>query len=236
MAPARIRDDQRRISGYAAYYEPLLPAPVLARQARRLRYEAFLAERSDPRAAEALFRQAIERFVDAFLVDRAGHAQCFTEAHVIGRHVAETFECPMTSSEDGYWTVPCGVLALHQRLGLSFAGPTLGRCSGAEPTTSTATIFRAPGTTASTATAGSHGRAREISLVQFPEDPRCYRVQTARTPRELREARGRPLRRGEVPICTHCVECEAVERGPRVDDVDQSLWPPVLEHDETAGD
>lgn len=226
MARARLNEDEARISGPVAYQEPLLPAPVLARKARRLRYEGMMAERADARRAEDLYRQAIERFVDAFLVDRAGHADCFTQAHLLGRHVAERFGCTMTASDDGYWQVDCGVLALHQRLGMSYSGLTLARCSvcGARDLG----CDHAPGKWYD----GVHCHRiveevslREISLVPFPEDPRCYRVTAARGPREIREARGRPLRRGEVPLCTHCTSCDGAVRGPRVDDIDQSLWP-----------
>jgi hypothetical protein len=101
VARKRVRDDEVRLSGYFVYYEPLRPAPVLARRARRVRYEAGMAERSGDSRAEQLYREAIERFVDAFLVDRAGHAACFTDAHVIGRYVAERYGCPMTDAGDG---------------------------------------------------------------------------------------------------------------------------------------
>lgn len=227
MARKRVRDDEVRLSGYFVYYEPLRPAPVLARRARRVRYEAGMAERSGDSRAEHLYREAIERFVDAFLVDRAGHAACFTDAHVIGRYVAERYGCPMTDAGDGYWTTGCGVLALHRRLGASWAGTTVGRCSvcGAGDLE----CDHVPGRWYD----GVHCHRivhevdlREISLVPFPDDPRTYRVEVARTPREIRAARGRPLRRGEVPLCTHCTEgCDGADRGPHEEDVDQSLWP-----------
>src|SRR3954468_23829298 len=129
MARKRVIDEEARLSGYFVYYEPLRPASVLVQRARRLRYEAGVAERLGDQRAEQLYREAIERFVDAFLVDRAGHAACFTDAHVIGRYVAERYGCPMTDAGDGYWTTGCGVLALHRRLGASSAGTTVGRCS-----------------------------------------------------------------------------------------------------------
>lgn len=65
-----------------------------------------------------------------------------------------------------------------------------------------------------------------ISLVPSPDDPRTYRMEVARTPREIRAARGRSLRRGEVPFRTHCTEgCDGADRGPRDEDIDQSLSP-----------
>jgi hypothetical protein len=227
MAGARL-NETGRIAGNFAFYEPLLPAAVFARDAKRLRCMAFVTERTNAAGAEALFRRAVERFVDAFLVDRMGHASCFTDAHALGRHLAERYGCPMQSSDDGHWTVSCGVLALHQRFGLSFAGPTLGRCSvcGADdfecdhlPTESYAGVYCYREV--------YKVDLREVSVVQFPDDPRCYRLQLARTPQEVREKRGRPLRRGEVPICTHCTDCRAIESGPSREDLDQSLWPSI---------
>lgn len=226
VARQRVRDDETRLSGYAVYHEPLRPAPVLCRQARRLRYEAHMAERmGDPRA-EQLYRAAIERFVDAFLVDRAGHAACFADAHVVGRHVAERYGCRMKEAGDGYWTVGCGVLALHRRLGASWAGPTVGRCSvcGAGDLE----CDHVPGRWYEGVRCHRlvyEVDLREVSLVSLPDDPRTYRIEVALTPREIRAARGRPLRRGEVPLCTHCTEaCDGADRGPRDADVDQSLW------------
>lgn len=227
VARPRVNDDETRISGHVVYYVPLWPAPVLARRARRLRYEAGMAERAEDPRAERLYREAIERFVDAFLVDRAGHVACFTDAHAIGRHLAARYGCPMNAAGDGYWTVGCGVLALHRRLGASWAGPTLTRCSvcGAGDLE----CDHLPGRWYDGVhchrvvyVAGLH----DISLVPFPDDPRTYRVEVARTPREILAAQGRPLRRGEVPLCTHCTEgCEGADRGPAEEDVDQSLWP-----------
>src|SRR5262245_18258143 len=129
MARRLVSDDEVRLTGHFVYYEPLQPAPVLARRARRARYEAGMAERRNDPHAERLYREAIESFVDAFLVDRAGHAACFTDAHAVGRHVATRYGCPMNTGGDGYWTTGCGVLALHRRLGASWAGTTVGSCS-----------------------------------------------------------------------------------------------------------
>ena len=226
-----MKDNEVRLSGYAAYYEPLRAAPVLDRQARRLRYEAGMAERVGDPCAEQLYREAMERFVDAFLVDRAGHASCFTEAHRIGRHVAGRYGCPMKDVGDGYWTTGCGVLALHRRLGASWAGPTVGHCSicGAGDLE----CDHVPGHWYD----GVHchrivykADLLDISLVPFPDDPRTYRMEIARTPREIRAARERPLRRGEIPLCTHCTQgCDGANRGPSEEDVNQSLWPTLGE-------
>ena len=219
--------DELRISGHTAYFEPLMPAAVYARQARRLRYEARFAERVDGGGAERRYRESLERFVDAFLVDRVGHAACFTEAHAVGRHVAERYGCPMSDAGDGYWTTACGVLALHRRLGMSWAGPSLGHCSICG--SGDLECEHLPGSSYD----GRHCYRvvheidlRDVSLVTFPDDPRTYRVEAARTPREVRIARGRRLRAHETPICTHCTAgCQGAVTGPRDDDIDQSLWP-----------
>lgn len=133
----------------------------------------------------------------------------------------------MTDEEgDGYWTTGCGVLALHRRLGASWGGPTLGRCSvcGADDLE----CDHVPGRRYDDVHCHRivyEATLREISLAPFPDDPRTYRIEIASTPREIRAARGRPLRRGEVPLCTHCTEsCDGADRGPRMEDVDQSLW------------
>ena len=63
MARKHVRDDEVRLSGNVIYHEPLRPAAVLARRARRLRYEADMAEQAGDPRAERLYREAIERFV-----------------------------------------------------------------------------------------------------------------------------------------------------------------------------
>jgi hypothetical protein len=188
-----------------------------------------MAERARDGRAEQLYREAIEHFVDAFLVDRVGHTACFTDAHAIGRYVTDRYGCPMKDAGNGYWNTGCGVLALHRRLGTSWGGPTIGHCSvcGAGDLE----CDHVPGRWYD----GVHchrivheAGLREISLVPFPEDPRTYRTEIAATPHEIRAARGRPLLRGEVPLCTHCTSCDAADRGPCEEDIDQSLWPAEL--------
>jgi hypothetical protein len=229
-----VSDDEVRLSGHAVYFEPLRPAPILGQRARRLRYEAVMAERTGDPGAEQRYREAVERFVDAFLVDRVGHAACFTDAHAIGRHLADRYGCPMKDIGDGYWITGCGVLALHRRLGASWAGPTLGRCSvcGAGDLG----CDHLPGHWYD----GVHCHRvvhqvdlRDISLVPFPDDPRTYRMEVARTPREIRAELGRPLAHGELPRCTHCSDgCHGALRGPREEDIDQSLWPTRRPHED----
>jgi hypothetical protein len=223
------REDERPVLvGRFVYYEPLLPAAVLARQARRLRMRAQLAERLGDVDAHPIYRAAIERFVDAFLVDRPGEVDCFTEAHLLGRYLEERFGCPMQLSDDGdYWTVECGVPALHSRFGSSYGGANLGRCSlcGADDFQ----CDHVPGRF-------YDGRRcyrevyevnlDEVSVVQSPEDSRTYRLQIATPMSAVLEARGRPLLPSEVPMCTHCTECPGADRGPTEEDIDPSLWPP----------
>jgi hypothetical protein len=221
------RRDQRFLSGTAVYYEPLMPAAQYVKRARRARYEAILAEDRDPQSAEHWYREAIERFVDAFLVDRAGFAWCFTEAHRIGAHVRATYECRVSREENG-WQRRCGVLALHQRVGLSIAGASTGTCSlcGARD-------FECDHVPGRVYDGRVYVRAvadfdlREISLVQFPNDLRCYGVQPTIPFAEMDERLGRRLRNNEYPICDHCLSCYGSTGGPATDDVDQTLWEPL---------
>ena len=75
-------DGPRIISGYVAYFEPLRPPDELTAEAEELVEKASTVE---PHLAESLQRTALERLVDAFLVDRRGHAECFSAAHLLGR-------------------------------------------------------------------------------------------------------------------------------------------------------
>jgi hypothetical protein len=75
-------DEERIISGYVAYFEPLRPPDELIGEAGGFIEKAAAAE---TRLAESLQRSGLERLVDAFLVDRRGHAECFSAAHLLGR-------------------------------------------------------------------------------------------------------------------------------------------------------
>jgi hypothetical protein len=212
--------------GIVAYYEPR-PHPKLARRrAKRLGLSAQIALGHAAKDAEQIGRTAVEHLVDAFLLDREGCADCFADAHRLGRELERRFGCPMTLDDAGqHWSTDCGVLALHQRLGWSPGGPTLGECSicGAHDFE----CDHVPGERYD----GQHcyriiveWDLREISLVSFPNDPRCYRVVTGHPVRVVEQARGHPLLPGERPTCTHCRDCYGAA-GPTAEDVDQSLWP-----------
>jgi hypothetical protein len=211
------------LEGRAAFYGPRHPARQYAAMGREALDGARAVERDQ---IEALLRVAVEHLVDAFLLDRGGHAWCFVEAHAIGRRLSQEFGCTLHLDEHGTWGRACGVPALHARLGLSFAGATRGRCSlcGAGDLQ----CDHVPGSCYG-------GRLcvrivdrvdlQEISVVQFPEDPRCYRLSRRLGAEEVEAAFGGPLPRGVAPLCTHCQDCQAVERGPAPEDLDQGLWP-----------
>lgn len=223
-------DRRLGIQGFAAWYEPVLSPSESARQGRALRAEALRALGAGQRVeAEKLARKAIERLVDAFLFDREGHRTCFNEAHELGQAVAKIFGCPLKASADGeFWSRNCGISALHQQVGFSRAGTSLGRCS----------ICGARDLECDHVRGEIYDGRRcfreiyamtlpEISLVQFPEDPRCYRVQIPHSREQIEAAFDPSLPEDARPVCTHCLDCEAVKIGATDYDVDQSRWTPV---------
>lgn len=228
------RRDHLILSGTAVYYEPLMTAAAYVKRARRARYEAMLIEERDRESAERWYREAIERFVDAFLVDRVGFEWCFTEAHRIGAYVRATYECPVSREESG-WRRRCGVLALHQRVGLSIAGTSTGTCSlcGAGDFDCDHVPGRLYGDQHCVRGVADFD-LREISLVQFPDDPRCYRVETIIPFAEMDERLGHRLKHNEYPICDHCLSCSGSTEGPAAEDVDQTLWEPLPSDSVTA--
>lgn len=218
------------IGGRVISYEPMLPASACAKQGRRLRHEADWAMRDGRREeAQRLYRRAIELLVDAFLIDRAGHRLCFAEAHRVGALVREHFGCPLVSHDEGeHWSVDCGILALHQRLGTSFAAPTRGRCSicGADDLG----CLHVPGKTYADQRCVRiiyDVDLREVHLVAIPKDPRCYRTQVLRSREEIETAYGGPLPSVVRAECTHCAECYGTSDGARPEDVDRRLWPDI---------
>lgn len=215
------------LSGSAVFYEPLMTGSGYVKRARRARYEAIQAEQHAPESAERWYREAIERFVDAFLVDRVGFAWCFTEAHRLGAYVRNAYECPVSREQKG-WIRRCGVLALHQRVGMSIAGTSRGTCSlcGAGDFECEHVPGRLYGGQRCIRNVDDHD-LREISLVQFPADPRCYRVQTTIPFSEMNQRLGHKLREGEYPICDHCLTCYGGIDGPSIEDVDQTMWEPL---------
>jgi hypothetical protein len=211
--------------GSVSYADKRVPAAHAAAAARRLVGEARQAQArgDDP---EPLLRQAIEAHVDAFLLDRHGQADCFAHAHAIGRALAGRSRCALSSDDAETWGRNCGVLALHNRLGLSMARTTRGRCSICD-----APDFgceHVPGATYDGEPCVRQAEVvgiKEVSIVQFPEDPRCYRLFVRTHNAEVERRFGGPLPQGVVPVCTHCLECRGVEDGPSPEDMDQSLWP-----------
>lgn len=107
------------------------PKPRTARVAglQALR-EAVAMLPSAPDTAEHLFRESIERFVDAFLLDRRGNRDLFALAHTTGALVERTFGCaPKLNDAGDKFENLCGVLALHSRIGFSPAIRSRGHCS-----------------------------------------------------------------------------------------------------------
>jgi hypothetical protein len=64
----------------------------------------------------------------------------------------------------------------------------------------------------------------EVSLVPFPEDPRCYRVDVLHSLSGIEDSIGEALPPGATPTCVHCEQCPGASTGPNADDVDQTLW------------
>jgi hypothetical protein len=222
-----MTDGDIRFQARVATFEPAVAPSLLVEHGHKLEAEAGRAlEAGQQLDAERRYRQAIERFVDAFLLDRNGQRQSFTEAHRLGRLVQEHFACPLKSDDGEWWSSGCGVLALHQRVGASFGGVTKGRCSicGAEDLG----CLHVPGYRY-----GDEQCIRivyeadvvEVSLVQFPEDPRCYRVEFLYSLAQLEKANpGHPSAKKARPVCNHCAGCSGADDGPTDEDVDQSSW------------
>lgn len=221
-------DPSVQIQGRAISYEPVLSPAEYARLGRARRADALQALTAGRRReAETLAREAIEHLVDAFLFDRKGHRACFAEAHELGRVVARILGCPMKLSKDGEsWASNCGVSALHARFGTSHAGTSLSLCS----------ICGAGDLECDHIRGTFYDGQRchrviyemtlpEISLVRFPDDPRCYRLEIPHSREKVEAAFGGPLPANVTPVCTHCIDCDAAENGAQDDDIDQSLWP-----------
>jgi hypothetical protein len=117
------------VSGIAAYRHAPPPPKVQRRIANRAAFEAHLLLRGDPTQAEPALRRAIELLVDAFLLDRAGNADCFSRAHRLGSEAEHRFGCSSRQDEHGNWVNECGVLALHSRVGQSVGGVIHTECS-----------------------------------------------------------------------------------------------------------
>lgn len=214
--------DAHVISGYVAYFEPLRSPDELRADAAELIERATAAA---PRRAESLQRLALERLVDAFLIDRRGHTECFADAHLLGREILRRFGCPFTfDAERQAWILRCGVLALHSRVGSSPGGPTIGACSICG-----AADFECDHINGEVYDGERCYRLitrfdiKEISLTPRPHDPRCYRLDTVISAREVERRRGRPLAAGESPVCEHCATCPGAQ-GPTDDDLNPESW------------
>ena len=213
------------IAGYAAYTSPVPPAGATRARGIAMAGAAGAAMAAGSADAEEQARAALEVLVDAFLLNRRGNRDCFDRAHALGRTINRRFGCAWSfDAERNVYENTCGVLALHNRLGLSPGGPTVGACSicGA----SDFQCDHVPGRR-------YEGRfcqrvivefnLEEISLVTVPRDPRCYRVHFPKPREEVERLRGRPLRRGEQPLCSHCEGCAGIE-GASEEDLDPSRW------------
>jgi hypothetical protein len=204
------------LSGRAAYYGGVPDPRGLAREARRRAYEGRFRLETAPRDAEPVLRVALELMVDAFLLDRRGNAKLFVEAHRMGAMLQERFSCRWTPTQNGeHFENPCGVLALHSRIGLSPGGRTWGRCSicGAgdfqcdhvvgqiyDGVRCYREIYRWDG--------------EEMSFTPRPRDPRCFRVWALIPKSEVGT---------QKPNCVHCRHCIG-NAEPAPDDLDPTTW------------
>ena len=218
--------DDLHITGYAAYFDPLLSAEAYERHGRALDNASRAARIASAPDAEQLARDAIENYVNAFLVDRRDQSASFSEAHRIGREVNTQYGCPLRRADRGGWVVECGVLALHSRIGASIAGVSRGRCSicGA----SDLGCMHVPGRVYDGVRCIRQvyeQDLREISYVPLPDDPRTYRMEAPVSDAEVVRARGRALLPGEVPMCNHCATCAGM---PIAEDLDPALWDDAL--------
>jgi hypothetical protein len=205
------------LAGWAAIYDAPVSPPVARREVSRLAYEAQISIDHEPRRAERLLREAIEIAVDGFLLDRIDGIDLYVKAHQLGAFVEERFTCRFRPTDDGMRLEnPCGVLALHSRIGLSPGGKTWGRCSicGAGDFE----CDHVPGHVYGGQRCGRiiyRWDGDEISATARPRDPRCFRT-WSQLP--LRTKPGTVRAR-----CQHCLTClgrAAVAR----DDVDLSSW------------
>lgn len=214
------------LSGRGATTGTLLSARQSEQLAVRLQAQARHAEQTGEDAqVEDSLRRALEALVDAFLLDRRGHADCFGEAHQLGRELLRRFGCNLIRDERGTWGRSCGVLALHSRIGLSFAGLTRGRCSICnEPDLNCSHVPGQVYDDLPCVRIVEHVEVSEVSVVEFPDDPRCYRLFLRKTDEDIKRARG-ALPASAMPTCTHCSKCPAAEEGPTPEDLDQNLWP-----------
>ena len=145
----------------------------------------------------------------------------------MGNEMRTRFGCPF-QEESGLWFNPCGIMALHSRVGQSVGGVVHTSCS-----------VCGAGTFQCDHVAGkiydgrlcSHTVKRweveEVSLTPWPKDPRCYRLTQRLTLAEVERNIGHPLPAGAVPTCNHCRDCSGE---PTEDDLAVSRFPDLTPH------
>lgn len=206
-------NDGTEVGGHILY-SGWAPSPIdLRRRAARLSYQGLSGLSSDRQAAEGALRGAIELLVDAFLLDRRGNLDAFRKAHELGALVEREFGCRWVHDRASRMSHnPCGVLALHSRIGFSPGMKTWTECM-----TCGAADFQC-------GHLGPRGVTRfeggEVSFTPRPKDPRCFRTWIYLSDSE---ATMRPPS-GETAIdCTHCAGCYG--RGGATDeDLDPASW------------
>lgn len=230
-----MSEEKLFLRGRAAYRRRPRPPSVQRQRANRAAFEAELLLRARPRDAEPALRRAIEMQVDAFLIARRENVGAFARAHRLGADVSRSFGCPLSSEEGGLWANECGILALHSRIGQSFGGRVVTECSlcGAGPFD----CAHIEGETYGGVICNHvvmEWDAIEVSLTAWPADPRCYRTHLLQTDEDVERDLGRPLGRGEIPTCDHCLRCYGLH-GPREDDLDTGSFPSLPADEAPAG-
>jgi hypothetical protein len=225
---ADIPDDAEggvHIRGYAAYHYAAPPPEVQHQAAILAASQADAQFRAEPSSAEAAIREAIELLVDAFLLDRRMNAECFAEAHRLGRLAEQEYGCLWSLDDEGKAFVnECGVLALHSRLGASVGGSTITRCSvcGAGAFQCDHIEGEVYDGKRCIHTVVEMNLA-EVSLTPTPRDPRTYRLSRAIPLEEAERLKGLALSEGERPVCEHCNGCYGIN-GPTSEDLDPQSW------------
>ena len=210
-----VMNDGTEIGGHILYSGWAPSLNDLRRRAARLSYEAVFA---DQQASEAALRRAIELLVDAFLLDRRANSDAFREAHRLGALVEREFGCSWVHDRaNGTSHNPCGVLALHSRIGFSPGMRTWTECIACG-----AADFQCDHLGPRKITKFVAG---EVSFTPRPKDPRCFRTWIhLRAP----DVTTRPPY-GETTVdCTHCAGCYG-RGGATDDDLDPASWTVDLE-------
>jgi hypothetical protein len=206
-------NDGTEVGGHVLY-SGWDPSPAdLRRRAARLSYQGLSGLNSDRQAAESALREAIELMVDAFLLDRRGNLDIFRRAHELGALVEREFGCRWVHDRASRTSCnPCGVLALHSRIGLSPGMRTWTECM-----TCGAADFQCDHLGPRRVTRFEAG---EVSFTPRPKDPRCFR--TWIYVGDSKATNRPPI--GETAIdCTHCARCHG-RGGAMEEDLDPASW------------